>query len=330
MIDRIINRVLARMQEDLSAEQLKKLENTLAMQLHGLQIEKEHTELVISERRWEKILRTYIASKRLENCAEGTLKAYSRCIRMLFEGINKNIKDIHTNDLRYYLAMYQEQRQISSSYLETLRHYISSFFSWASDEGYISSNPAKKLKRVKVTQKIKKPFTAEEREHLKDIAKTERDLAIMEMLYSTACRVGELVSINRDDIDFAKQEVVIYGQKGKKERKVYITDGCMYHLKKYLEGREDNNSALFVSSKLPHNRIGKEAIQAMLRKLGKKAGIHAHPHKYRRTMLTDAGVRGIPLQEIQQYAGHVKTDTTMLYIAVKEESIRASFRRYIA
>lgn len=280
------------MQDRLNDEQLLMLENVLAINLHGLEVKEECTQLVTSERHWEKILRMYIACKRLENCAESTLIAYQRCITMLFEGINKKIHEITTNDLRYYLAVYQEQRHISLSYLDTLRHYISSFFTWATDEGYINRDLSRRLKKVKVPRKLMKPYTAEEREHLKDIAKTERDVAIMELLYSTAGRIGEVVAINREDIDFINREIVIYGQKGKKERKVYLTEGCMYHLKKYLASRKDDNPALFVGERKPYNRLGIKAIQDMLKKLGRSAGVHAHPHKFRRTLLTDAGARG--------------------------------------
>lgn len=330
MVERVIDGIVAAMQEDLTDEQLNKLEQVLIIQLHGFKIEEECTQLVVSEQHWAKILRMYIASKRLENCADSTLENYERCIRMLMQGLNKKLPDITTNDLRYYLAVYQEQRKISLSYMETLRHYISSFFTWAADEGYIARNPARRLKRVKVPQKIRKPYTAEEREHLKDIAKTQRDLAIMELLYSTAGRIGEVVAINKSDVDFFRKEIVIWGQKGKKERTVYLTDGCIYHLKKYIDSRTDDNPALFVSLRRPYNRIGKNGIEAMLRKLGLSAGIHAHPHKFRRTMLTDGGMRGIPLQELQRYAGHKKPDTTMLYINVKQDAVKASFMRCIA
>ena len=214
--------------------------------------------------------------------------------------------------------------------MDTLRRYFSSFFGWLSDEGFISKNPMRRIKHMKVPQRIKKPFTSAEREHLRCNAKSQRDVAIMEFLYSTAARIGEVTALNRSDIDWGNREVIIYGEKGKKERKVYLTDECAYHLKKYLMSRDDMNPALFVSNRKPHNRMGKEAIWSMLSKLGKKTDIHAHPHKFRRTLLTDAGSRGIPLQEIQAYAGHQKPDTTMMYVTVSESNVKASFRRYIA
>ena len=329
MVEKVINGILEGMTETLTDDQLQKLENVLVVQLHGLKIEEECTELVVSERHWEKVLRLYIASKRLENCAESTLQNYERCVRMMMEGLNKKLPDIATNDLRYYLAVYQQQRKISMSYMETLRHYISSFFAWVTDEGYINRNPARRLKRVKVPQKIKKPYTAEEREHLKDIAKTERDLAIMELLYSTAGRIGEVVAINRKDVDFYNKEIVIWGQKGKKERTVYLTDGCIYHLRKYLDSRTDDNPALFVSLRKPYNRIGKNGIEAMLRKLGTEAGIHAHPHKFRRTLATMAIDKGMPIEQVQRLLGHVRIDTTLHYAIVNQNNVKLAHKKYL-
>lgn len=244
-------------------------------------MKQECTDLVTSERHWEKILRTFLASKRIENCSEGTLKSYNDCVTRLITSLNKRLQDITTNDIRYYLAMYQETRKISMSYLDTIRRYLSSFFAWVSDEGYIPKNPMRRLKKIKVPQVIKKPFTQAEMEHLRCSAECQRDIAIMEFLYSTAARIGEVIRLDRKDIDWSNKEVIIYGEKGKKERKVYLTDECAYHLKKYLFARTDMNPALFVSNKQPHNRLGKQAIQSMLRTLGKKTGIHAHPHKFR-------------------------------------------------
>ena len=329
-IEQIQNSILEQMQESLSNEQLQKLENVMAIEFQGIEVQQECTQLVTSESHWEKILRTFIASKRIENCSIGTLERYKDCVTKLVTSLNKRLQDITTNDIRYYLAMYQEQRKISMSYMDTIRRYLSSFFAWISDEGYISRNPMRRLKKIKVPRMIKKPFSQAEMEHLRCNAGCQRDIAIMAFLYSTAARIGEVVRLDRKDIDWGNKEVIIYGEKGKKERRVYLTDDCAYHLQKYLSTREDNNPALFVSNKQPHTRLGKQAIQSMLRTLGNKTEIHAHPHKFRRTLLTDAGNRGIPLQEIQMYAGHQKPDTTMMYVTVSEENVKASFRRYIS
>lgn len=324
----IIREILDTMAVELTAEQLQKLSNVLQIKLtewrHG------ETQVVKSDGGWERILKMFLATKKLENCSDGTLDAYRRCIVMMMQSIGKRVRDIMVNDLRYYLARYQQDRHISLSYLETLRHYISSFFGWCSEEGYLRNNPARRLIRVKVPKKIKHPFTAEERERLKIAAEKQRDIALMEVMYSTAGRIGEIVSLNRDNVDLNNRTVMLYGEKGKADRIVYLTEQAAYHLRMYLNTRSDTNPALFVSDRAPHNRISVAAVQAMLRKLGRKTGIHAHPHKFRRTLLTDAGSRGIPLQEIQRYAGHVKPDTTMIYVDVKDESIRSSFRRLIA
>lgn len=329
-MEKLISEILIAMQDDLSQKQLYHLKNVLAIKMHGMIIQKESTEVAVSEQDWRSVLRIYLASKRLENCSEGTINNYNRCIRLLMETLNKPLANITVNDLRFYLAGYQEYRHISLSYLETLRHYISSFFTWLSDEGYISFNPARRINRVKVPKKIKQPYTAEEREHLKCMAKTERDLALMEVLYSTAARIGEVVSLNRSDINYATGEILLYGQKGKRDRVVYLTEESLYHLKKYLSGRTDDNPALFVSLRRPCKRLTIKAAQAMLRRLGRELGIHAHPHKFRRTLLTDAASRGMALQELQTYAGHVKPETTMAYVMVKSENVRSSFRKLVS
>ena len=272
-IEKIQSKILMRMQDILDNEQLKKLENVLVLEFHNIEVKQECTDLITSERHWEKILRTFLASKRIENCSEGTLKSYNDCVTRLITTLNKRLQDITTNDIRYYLAMYQETRKISMSYLDTIRRYLSSFFAWVSDEGYIPKNPMRRLKKIKVPQVIKKPFTQAEMEHLRCSAECQRDIAIMEFLYSTAARIGEVIRLNRRDINWEGKEVIIYGEKGKKERKVYLTDECAYHLKKYLFARTDMNPALFVSNKQPHSRLGKQAIQSMLRTLGKKTGI---------------------------------------------------------
>ena len=324
-----IQSILSEMKAVLSGEQLEKLEAVMILKTHGLKLEKESTEIAVAGNQWNSILMKYLACKRLENCSEGTIRSYGIAIAKMFETIGKNLSDITTDDIRYYLALYRKNRNVSAGYFDTIRRYLRSFFNWANDEGFISYNPVRQIKRVKVPQKIKKPYTPEEMEKLKRNAETERDLAIIEVMYSTAGRVGEISSLNRSDVHISDHECIIYGQKGKKERKVYLTPESCYHLRNYLDSREDDNPALFVGLRAPHRRLDKSAIQTMIHKLGVRCSIHAHPHKFRRTMLTDCSSRGMSLQEIQTYAGHCSPETTMQYISVKESSVKASFTKLI-
>lgn len=322
-----INKIVMAMQQDLTSEQLKKLENVLLIILNDDRKEELSTEPL----EWESILNHFLGCKKLENCSNGTLIGYQRALRIMYRTIGKDIRDITANDLRIYLAQYMEKRHISLVYSESLRHILCSFFTWAQDEEIITVNPSRKLQRIKVPKVIKKPYTAEERLRLTRAARCIRDMAIMEVLYSTAGRLGEILALNRDDIHFIgnKAEIIIYGQKGKAERKVYLTEQSVYYLKSYLETRTDDNNALFVSMRKPYKRMDERAVQVMIKKLGDQVGIKAHPHKFRRTLLTDMSKRGANIQDIKEYAGHVKIETTMLYVSVTEESVRSSFNRCI-
>lgn len=329
--ERFVDGILETMAPELSPEALQKLESVLVTRLRDVRLESESRDLVVSDRHWERVLRTWLATKRLENCSHGTLANYGRCIKMMLERLNRRLQDITTGDLRCYLAMYQAERQVGLSYMETMRHMISSFFGWLTDEGYIDRDPSRRLRRIKVPEVIKKPYTAAELEALKRHAGSQRDLALLEIMYSTGARIGEIVALNRDQINLADRDVVIYGQKGKKERYVYLTESCCYHLRRYLDSRTDDNPALFVGSRAPCRRLTKSAVQAMLRKLGAATGVpNVHPHRFRRTLATDALERGVPIEQVQEILGHSKIETTRIYCTVTEESVRSSFRRFIA
>lgn len=329
--EKFVDGILEAMAPDLPPEVLQKLEAVLVTRLQDIRLEAESRELVVSDRHWERVLRTWLATKRLENCSPGTLANYGRCIRMMLDRLNRRLRDITTGDLRCYLAMYQAERQVGLSYMETMRHMISSFFGWLTDEGYIDRDPSRRLRRIKVPEVIKKPYTAAELEALKRHAGSQRDLALLEIMYSTGARIGEIVALNREQINLQGRDVVIYGQKRKKERYVYLTESCCYHLRRYLDSRTDDNPALFVGSRTPCRRLTKSAVQAMLRKLGAATGVpNVHPHRFRRTLATYALERGVPIEQVQEILGHAKIETTRIYCTVNEGSVRASFRRFIA
>lgn len=330
MQERAIKDILQRMEPNLSQKQMQSLETALIITLHQYQMTETTSEIVVSESGWERVLRTFLATKRLENCSEGTLQQYNRAIRIMMDGVGKHLRDITTNDIRFYMAAYQEQRGVSVAYMDTLRHYYNSFFQWATDEEYICKNPMRRIPKLKVPKKQRKAYTAEEREVLRCHARTERDLALMEILYCTAARVSEIVSLNRDDVDFSGRNVMIYSHKSKKERIGYLTESASYHLRQYLKSRTDDNPALFVTHRAPFARLGKSGIEAMLREVGKRTGIHAYPHRYRGSFITDACVRGFGLDEVQDYVGHSDPKTTNIYRNKRETVVRAKFDRLIA
>lgn len=330
MQEKAIKEILRRMEHDLSCNQLQSLETALIVTLHQYRMEEATYEVAVSETGWERVLRTFLATKRLENCSEGTLGQYSRAIRIMIGVIGKRLQDITTNDIRFYMATYQEKRGVSVAYMDTLRHYYNSFFQWATDEEYIQKNPMRRIPKLKVPKKQRKAYTAEEREILRCHARTERDLALMEILYCTAARVSEIVSLNREDVDFSGRNVLIYSHKSKKERIGYLTESASYHLRQYLQSRRDNNPALFVTHRAPYQRLGKSGIEAMLREVGERTGIHAYPHRYRGSFITDACVRGFGLDEVQDYVGHSDPKTTNIYRNKRETVVRAKFDRLIA
>lgn len=326
-MEKYIKEVITSMQKYLDNEQLQRLENIMLIKSDNYELKEKTYEVALSPDGWEYILSIYLGCKKLENCSEGTINQYKYIIRNMYTEIGKEINQLTANDLRIYLAKYIETKNLSISYREQLRRVLSAFFSWACLEGYIETDIGKKINRIKVPKLIKQPFTDEQRLILIDNAKNIRDKAIMAVLYSTACRVGELVSINRDDIEYLgnKGKIVIYGQKGKAERVVYITEESMYYLKQYLNTRTDDNSALFINSR--NRRMSKRSIEMMLKEIGDKCNIHAHPHKFRRTLLTDMNKRGANVQDIKEYAGHVKIDTTMGYVSINGDQVKNTFDR---
>ena len=206
----------------------------------------------------------------------------------------------------------------------------SSFFVWLRDRDRVRRNPMVLVESIKVEKRVKRPFTDTEREQLLRSCVTIRDKAMMEFLYSTAVRVSELANLNRDDIRWSSKDLIVYG-KGGKERTVYLNERTNMYLQEYLQSRTDNNPALFVGLKSPHNRLSKAGIEDMIRRTGERAGVEkAHPHRFRGTSITNAINRGMPLQEASIMAGHAKTETTMLYCNVDQESVKYHHKKYLS
>ena len=322
MKEKIINNILQRMQDKVNNKQLEELKIIL---IDEFSIKNTKNK----EKSNDKLEKLFIDAKRLEGCSNKTILYYVSTIEMMLNKINKNIIEIETEDLRTYLSDYQTNNNSSKVTIDNIRRILSSFFSWLEDENYIIKSPARRIKKVKVPSIIKETYTDEELEIMRDNVETVRDLALIDILASTGMRVGELVKLNIEDINFTERECIVLG-KGNKERVVYFDARTKIHLKNYLENRKDNNKALFISLKAPYTRLSIGGIELRLRKIGEQLGIKkVHPHKFRRTLATIAIDKGMPIEQVQKLLGHEKIDTTLQYAMVKQSNIKIAHQKYI-
>ncbi len=332
MIEKILENVVNEMTPHLSPEQLEHLNNVLYMNFHGMEVCQECTELADTGIDGDEAkIRMFVASKKAVNRQTNTLKQYTREIYQMRDFLGKRLEDITGMDLRYYYGIMRERRGIKMSTMQTRLHYLSSFWDFLVTEDLVRSNPVKKVGMLKVERTIKKPFSAADLEALRVNCTELRDRALVEFLYSTGVRVSELVALNVGDIEMGKQELIVYG-KGSKERKTYLTDGAKFYLRRYLQIRQQGgltDQPLFVTLDAPHNRLTVAGVQYMLRQLGRRSGVkNVHPHRFRRTIATDLLSRGMPIEQVKEFHGHEKLDTTMIYCTVKEASVQASHRKY--
>lgn len=278
----------------------------------------------------ETLLDAFISAKSIEGCSDKTLRYYRSTISFLLADIGKAISAITTNDIRSYLANYQTEKQSSKVTIDNMRRIFSSFFSWLEDEDYITKSPVRRIHKVRTDTLIKEVLSDESLEVLRDSCTEIRDLAIIDLLASTGMRVGELVNLNRADVNMQERQCVVFG-KGNKEREVYFNARTKIHLQHYLDSRHDDNPALFVSLKAPHSRLTISGIEVRLRSLGVQANVgRVHPHKFRRTLATMAIDKGMPIEQVQRLLGHVKIDTTLHYAMVNQNNVKMAHRRFIS
>ncbi len=326
MKEQLIAEIQRNMLSALNNEQLMKLRSVLEDALHGLSISVEASQSKSGE---QDVAEAFIVAKRIEGCSEKTLSYYRKTIESMVSGIGKTPQQITTDDLRKYLINYQIERRSGKVTIDNIRRILSSFFSWLEDEDFILKSPVRRIHKVKTAKVVKDTYTDEALELMRDNCETVRDLAIIDLLASSGMRVGEMVTLNQDDINFNERECVAFG-KGNKERLVYFDARTKIHLQNYLESRTDCNPALFVSLKAPYERLMIGGVETMLRKLGKRLGLQkVHPHKFRRTLATSAIDKGMPIEQVQQLLGHQKIDTTMHYAMVKQQNVKLAHRKYI-
>lgn len=320
------------------ASKITEIEQAMLQYLNNQQMEQLHRVLVrtlddnndSANDEERDFLAVYIAAKRVEGCSDKTLHYYEASITNALNSIQKPVRQITTDDLRLYLDTYQQRNNAGKVTIDNIRRVLSSFFSWLEDEDYILKSPVRRIHKVKTGKTVKETYSDEALEIMRDHAENIRDLAIIDLLASTGMRVGELVQLNREDIDFENRECIVFG-KGDKERKVYFDARAKIHLQNYVNSRSDDNPALFVTLLHPYNRLKISGVEIRLRELGRKLNIpKVHPHKFRRTLATMAIDKGMPIEQVQHLLGHQSIDTTMVYAQVNQSNVKNSHRKYIS
>lgn len=322
MTHQMIEKIEQRMLPYLDNKQRERLHNTLVQCLLEETVQERENDT-------QNFLKIFLAAKRVEGCSEKTIRYYDSTIRNVLASIGKEVKDVTTDDLRVYLDEYQKRSEASKVTIDNIRRILSSFFAWLEDEDYIVKSPVRRIHKVKTCKTVKETYSDEALELMRDHSECERDLAIIDMLASTGIRVGELVKLNRVDIDFENRECIVLG-KGNKQRRVYFDARTKIHLQRYLKNRTDDNEALFVSLQKPFNRLLISGVEIRLRELGKKLELSkVHPHKFRRTLATMAIDKGMPIEQVQQLLGHQSVDTTLQYAMVNQNNVKLSHHRFI-
>ena len=315
--------IINKMADYLNISQMKKLQEVLLQTFSKNTIQKEE----ISN---DEYLRLFLDAKRIEGCSERTIQYYNVTVVRMLQKIETPVRKISTEEIRKYLVDYQKINDCSKVTVDNVRRNISSFFSWLEEEDYILKSPMRRIHKIKTKQPVKEIISDEAIEQLRDHCQCPRDLAMIDLLYSTGIRVGELVNLNISDIDFEARECIVFG-KGDKERKVYFDAKAKLHLLNYLHKRDDDNPALFVTLDAPHERLKISGVEVRIRTLGRKLNMgKIHPHKFRRTMATRAIDKGMPIEQVQKLLGHSQIDTTMQYAIVNQTNVKTSHQKFIA
>lgn len=327
MKNQLMNEILQRMLLYLDNTQTRQLQQVLEELLFHYEITERTDGYKLQDN--SILVNAFIAAKRIEGCSEKTLKYYQTTIDVMLSEVEKDIGHITTDDLRNYLTNYQGKKRLSKVTVDNVRRILSSFFAWLEDEDYILKSPVRRIHKVKTVTSIKETYTDEALELMRDNCTELRDLAMIDMFASTGMRVGEMVLLNRDDINFTDRECVVFG-KGDKERIVYFDARTKIHLQNYLESRDDSNPALFVSLKAPYERLKIGGIEVRLRQMGNRLELSkVHPHKFRRTLATLAIDKGMPIEQLQRLLGHQRIDTTLQYAMVKQSNVKLAHKKYI-
>lgn len=328
--EEIIQKVMQVLEGQVDGNIADTIYDILVMELNNYEVQERCTDVTTVDDSARKMLKKFLATKKVEGIAKSTLIRYAEENRKLIEFLRKPLNEVTTYDIRFYLSYRREKAEtkVSNRTLDGLRRCYSSFFSWLSAEGLIGRNPCAAIKQIKYRKEVKKPYSAAELEKLRMACTNVRDLALLDFLYCTGCRVSEVARLNIDDVDFENMECTVLG-KGNKERTVYLSEVASMNLENYISSREDGKEALFVGKGT--ERLGKNGIEVLLKRIGKKAEVsNVHPHRYRRTLATNLLDRGMNIQDVAVILGHADLKTTQVYCYISQKNVKTAYMRYVA
>lgn len=322
----LVNDVMVRLDGQFSTSDLGAIRRELEIALKGYNVSRAETALAVCDET-KRIAQTYLMARKIEGLSKGTLKQYGRTIDIFFSMIKKPLNEVTTNDVRLFL--YEQSTHMNERSMENQRRFIRAFFQWCEDSDYIRKNPCKVIKAVKYAKREREPLSDIEQEKMRNACKDKRELAIFEVLLASGCRVSELITLKKSDIDFKTRDVKIFG-KGKKERKTWINAKAEIALRDYLDSRNDNCEYVICSAIKPYKQICKETVEKVIADISERAGIgRVFPHKLRHTFATDALAKGMPIEQLMYVMGHESIETTLVYAKTTEESVKYNYKKYV-
>ena len=332
-MENFANEFVSKLDGKISDEALRTVLQELQVFASNYDINQRETHVVPYQRNIPDCYRVYMVAKKIEGMSPESMKTYNFYLTDFFEHINRPFEQVTTNDIRIYLYETQKRTGISNRTLDGKRLVINTFMDWCWKEGYIPNNPCASIKPIKFEEKPREPLSNMELEIVRDACENYRDKAMIELFYSTGCRLSEMVNLKISDIDFTSKEVHLFG-KGSKHRTSYLNAKAEYMLKKYFElerPKESISDSVFVIFRKPYNEMHKESIYARIKAIQKRSGIERSlfPHLLRHTMATDALNRGMNVAEVKEILGHEKLDTTMIYAKISHDSVKFNHKRYI-
>lgn len=271
----------------------------------------------------------FLNIKKLEGLLPRTLVRYKYELGMLARCIRKPVSAITINDLRGFLADAQAEKTLAKTTINNKIGALRSFFQTLYREEIIAKDPSIKLVNLKVDLKsLRNPLDAEELERLRNVCVTPKEKAFVEFLFSTGCRISEVVEATRSKINWQECSLIVHG-KGDKYRKVFFNVKCKLYLMDYFAKRKGEADAIFLGDRYPHNPMTKSGLEKFMKKIAKKAGIEKKitPHVLRHSFGTNMLNRGTDITVISEMLGHANLSTTQIYAKLNDDTLKSAYNK---